>query len=168
MFDVNVVPRLDEFVVQINNEVICVCDEQRANFWRCCMGADKVFVSCDVGVSFGEEPLRLCKFRISEAEMRTFLSQVVYTFDHLDNENRVGWAEIDPSITRMLRQGAEEIVESQSMWLDEDDVYPKGVPFILIHPDRNTRTGEAFIELMFIEMPENHDVEEKESADLQC
>ncbi|QOC54700.1 hypothetical protein pSALSNUABM04_240 [Salmonella phage pSal-SNUABM-04] len=165
MFDVDIVPQGDEFAVQINGVTICVCDEQRANFWRCCTGADKVFVSCDVGVSFGEEPLRLCKFRITETEMRTFLGQVVYTYDHLDHENRVGWVEIDPTIMRTLRQGAEEIVESQSMWLDEDDVYPKGEPFILIHPERNSRTGEAFIELMFIEMPENDDVEEKESAD---
>ena len=167
MFDINIVDSGDDlFAVQLNGKTIAVCDETRANFWRCCTQPDKVFVSCDVGVSFGEEPLRLCKFRITEAEMRSFLNEVIYTYDHLDHDNHVGWVEIDPSIMRTLRQGAEEIVESQSMWLDEDDVYPKGVPFILIHPDRNTRTGEAFIELMFIEMSENDNVEEKEPSDL--
>ncbi|QVW56388.1 hypothetical protein pEaSNUABM6_00252 [Erwinia phage pEa_SNUABM_6] len=165
MFDVDIVPHGDAFAVQINGTTITVCDEQRANFWRCCTAPDKVFVSCDLGISFGEEPLRLCKFRITEAEMRAFLGQVLYTYDHCDHQNHVGWVEIDPTIVRTLRQGAEEIVESQSMWLDEDDTYPKDTPFILIHPDRNTKTGETFIELMFIEM-EKCDVEEEKPADV--
>lgn len=167
MFDINIVDSGDDlFAVQLNGKTIAVCDEQRANFWRCIGHPDKVFVSGDVAISFSEEPELLCKFRISVDEMWSFLNEVFFTYDHVDNEMHVGWVEIDPSITRMFKQKAESIVSSCSMWLDEDDNYPKDVPFILIHPDRNTVTGEAYVEMMFIKLEEYSRVEEEEHTDL--
>lgn len=152
MFDLTVTQDGDDSLVSIGDIVIAKCDEQKANFWRCVGNADKVFVSCDVGISFGEDPVSLVVFRITQEEMERFLSQVLYTHDHCEHQNRVGWIEIDPTIQRTLRQGAEDIIESTSMWIDEDPAYPKDMPFILIHPERNTITGEAFIQLMHIYM----------------
>lgn len=146
------------YTITVNGHIVATVDERTANLWRTVSDADQVFVSDDMAIHTDREPLVLVRFRLTQQEMEIFLKAVVYDYDgHTEGPMHMGWDEIDPSLRRVFRHGAETIVESDSWELDKNAHYPIGQPIIIIHPEKKGGTpydDTPYIELYYVILDE--------------
>lgn len=146
------------YTITVNGHIVATVDERTANLWRTVSDADQVFVSDDMAIHTDREPLVLVRFRLTQQEMEIFLKAVVYDYDgHTERPMHMGWDEIDPSLRRVFRHGAETIVESDSWELDKNAHYPIGQPIIIIHPEKKGGTpydDTPYIELYYVILDE--------------
>lgn len=146
------------YTITVNGHIVATVDERTANLWRTVSDADQVFVSDVMAIHTDREPLVLVRFRLTQQEMEIFLKAVVYDYDgHTEGPMHMGWDEIDPSLRRVFRHGAETIVESDSWELDKNAHYPIGQPIIIIHPEKKGGTpydDTPYIELYYVILDE--------------
>lgn len=149
--------------INVNGISVANVDERTSRLWQIVADADQVFVSDDMALNTDREPLVLVRFRLEQKEMEAFLGAVAFDYDaHTEGPMHLGWDEIDPSLRRMFRSSAEELFESPSWELDDNDRYPKGQPIIIIHPEKKGGTpydDTPFIELYYVILDEPSPVE---------